>query len=218
MQSKVNKQQFIQCYCKTHPSDSNRQAESNRLWVQLLLKYKLFSKSKSKWPQSFHDEARQLMNKWKERYNTISQIILNKNRKSTVSLNIDKQPQSLQLLVKWVQNIEFKHPNVIDLNFNELKDDITNNVIHNNEAMKFFYACSLQGYHEMNMSQHNPFDNDTNKQQIELNSRLWCGYESVIHYIFGMNSILFPITKPDIKQKQQKMNKLTNDEILLCMK
>ena len=65
MAFKVNQQEFERCYKETHPWIENKSGRALAEWAYLLDQFNLIGKSKKKWPQSFHNQARAIMNDWK---------------------------------------------------------------------------------------------------------------------------------------------------------
>eukprot|EP01084_Bolivina_argentea_P061979 113309_1 len=94
MAFQVNRHQFTRCYVKF--ANSNKDAAAAE-WIKLLIKHKLLNKSKSKWPQIFHDEARRLMNVYNtgaiKQGNTNQRLKLGEKAKSVTNPPKKKKPK-----------------------------------------------------------------------------------------------------------------------------
>eukprot|EP01084_Bolivina_argentea_P262101 443161_1 len=103
--------------------------------------------------------------------------------------------KSLQCLSEWIKNIESNEPDLIQLDFAKIKDDLVKNVKGNDTAMKLCYS-KIWTY------------NDQDKQ-TKINKAYWNGYNSIIHFILDEEkSLLYPVSNPEIHKKQSKIQKL----------
>ena len=110
---------------------------------------------------------------------------------SGININI----YSLKCLSKWVRNIESPQPKLTQLDFEKIKQDIQKNVVGNEDVIKLFFTNDDSGYY-------------TNKNQVIINKQIWSNYHSIIHYILSDKSLLIPSSKPDVTNKESKINKL----------
>eukprot|EP01084_Bolivina_argentea_P060903 111269_1 len=76
----INYQLFKACYIETHPFERNVKVNARNEWGKLQLKWKLYNKSRSKWPHVFYVDARTTINNGKYAYELQRRTIANKTK------------------------------------------------------------------------------------------------------------------------------------------
>eukprot|EP01084_Bolivina_argentea_P320321 555757_1 len=125
--------------------------------------------------------------------------------KTETSLKLNEiNSYSLQCFIDWIDAIE-SNDKIIQLDFDKIEQDLKQQIEKDKSKCKDLFYPNIQSYYTYKDTSNHQKDQDKIENWYK---KLFAGEPSIVNYILYNKSFLYSLPKPDINNKQPKLDNI----------